>query len=699
MADALQRIDAFGLLSYAVTLLSGRNMRRTDKGSKHWLRAINLASSTPGKVRRHRLLVFLIAAVAGLGASWAVLRAVQGASQRADRLEFEQLASQIATELQTSFVLSLEHLRSIPPFFAASSEVNRDDFRRFVTPALYRHPSLYVSAFLPRIPASARAAFESAARAEGFQGYKVHSVDAAGDDVPLAQRDYFMPILYVEPFLPPVLGIDLCSHPEQAEYVERAGNSVNLVVTPPLSLIEDPEDVLSVIAFVSVRYEDTLPDAPCDGIALVILRIRPLVENTLGRKRLDELQLVLTDTDTKGDRHLVHKNFPGDAERIHRSGWPITEREVHFANHTWNMTVAPASGSPFAPTAPPYWILGAGGLLSLLAAYSLSATIAIKGLRRQFDEALQLGQYRLEEKIGEGGMGEVYRAHHALLIRPTAVKLLRADRCDAVSLARFEREVQLSSQLAHPNTIQIYDYGRTDSGVFYYAMEHLDGVNLADLIESEGPLPPGRVVSILQQACASLAEAHDAGLIHRDIKPANIMVTCRGGVPDFTKVLDFGLAKEAESSHSPTVTVANAIAGTPLYFAPEATQGSQDLDQRSDIYSLGIVAYEMLAGRPPFDGDSAIDICLKHAATPAPRLSDVATRTIPAELEAIIMQCLEKCPADRPQSVRDLSQRLDEIGGSLNGWTRDDAKRWWSSRSSSTSDDAETQEFDPPAAV
>ena len=194
-------------------------------------------------------------------------------------------------------------------------------------------------------------------------------------------------------------------------------------------------------------------------------------------------------------------------------------------------------------------------------------------------------------------------------------------------------------------------------------------------------------MQILLQACGSLAEAHDAGLIHRDIKPANIMVTCRGGVPDFVKVLDFGLAKWAESSYAPTVTVADAIAGTPLYFSPEATQGSKDLDQRSDIYSLGIVAYEMLAGRPPFTGGSAIEVCLKHAGTPAPRLSDVAESSVPSELEAIIMQCLEKCATMRPQTIHELRGRLQDVNESLTCWNQADSNDWWERRRPSYAND------------
>ena len=540
-----------------------------------------------------------------------------------------------------------------------------------------RHPSLYVSAFIPRVPASEQVAFESAAKAEGYAGYKIRGVDEHGKDAPLQQRANYFPIHYVEPSVPTVLGIDVGSHPTQAQYYLRAIAADEPVTTPPLSLIEDPADVLSVMTIVSVRFAETLPEDPCDGVAAVIMRIRPLVENALGRDRLDALRLVLTDLDANADHQLVHKNFPGDAESIHQSGWLNAKRELHFADQTWAMTLAPAAGSQFAPATPPYWILGAGGVLSLLAAYSASATIAIEGLRKQVNEALQLGQYQLGEKIGEGGMGEVYRAHHAMLTRPTAVKLLKPEQCNQLALARFEREVQLSSQLTHPNTIQVYDYGRTDSGVFYYAMEYLNGINLADLIQQHGPLPVGRAVNVLRQVCSSLNEAHAIGLIHRDIKPANIMLTCRGGIPDFAKVLDFGLVKDTESDHAPTVTVANALAGTPLYFSPEATKGAKHLDQRSDIYSLGIVAYEMLTGRPPFQGDSPIDICMQHATKQPSPISEHLRHPLPSGLEELIMQCLQKAPEYRPQTVSELQDQLEKIAAADVTWSNGDAENWW----------------------
>src|SRR5205823_1998659 len=194
--------------------------------------------------------------------------------------------------------------------------------------------------------------------------------------------------------------------------------------------------------------------------------------------------------------------------------------------------------------------------------------------------AKQLGQYTLEEKIGVGGMGAVYKARHALLRRPTAIKLLEPDKVSAIAIARFEREVQLTSQLNHPNTIAIYDFGRTPEGVFFYAMEYLDGLNLEDLVTRFGPFPEGRVIAILRQICGSLAEAHAQGLIHRDIKPANIILNHRGGQYDVVKVLDFGLAKAINSGQELELTAADSIVGTPLYLAPEGVERPEELDAR-----------------------------------------------------------------------------------------------------------------------
>src|SRR5262249_18203554 len=211
---------------------------------------------------------------------------------------------------------------------------------------------------------------------------------------------------------------------------------------------------------------------------------------------------------------------------------------------------------------------------------------------RQVAEARQLGQYHLGRRIGAGGMGEVYLAEHQLLKRPCALKLIRPDSvADPTALARFEREVRLTATLSHPNTVEVYDYGRTEAGVYYYVMEYLPGLSLAELVERHGPLPPGRAVYLLRQVCRSLGEAHAAGLIHRDIKPSNIFVSRRGGVDDVAKLLDFGLALPPAGYGEPELSGEGWILGTPQFMSPEQAQGGADLDGRSDIYSLGAVAY------------------------------------------------------------------------------------------------------------
>ena len=314
--------------------------------------------------------------------------------------------------------------------------------------------------------------------------------------------------------------------------------------------------------------------------------------------------------------------------------------------------------------------------LTCMTAICAGASNVVYGLRKEVRDVKRLGQYTLVEKLGEGGMGMVYRAQHAMLRRPTAVKLLPVEKAGEQSIARFEKEVQLTAMLTHPNTVTIFDYGRTPDGVFYYAMEYLNGATLAAVVEASGPMPPARAVRVLCQAASALTEAHAVNLIHRDIKPTNIMLVEQGGQPDTTKVVDFGLVKELARDDDVSVTKADAITGTPQYLSPEAITSSDGVDARSDIYALGAVGYYLLTGTHVFDGNTVIEVCSAHLHETPVSVSERLGAPVSEQLESVILRCLEKNPEDRPQSATELRAALQRCAG-IGEWTEQDARTWW----------------------
>ncbi|HWL07360.1 MAG TPA: HDOD domain-containing protein [Planctomicrobium sp.] len=288
----------------------------------------------------------------------------------------------------------------------------------------------------------------------------------------------------------------------------------------------------------------------------------------------------------------------------------------------------------------------------------------------------QFGNYVLEEQIKESTMGAIYKARHVHLRRPAAVKVLRADRTNRSTIAQFEAEVQLTSQLRHPNTVSIFDYGRTPDDLFYYAMELIDGMTLSDLVRFHGRLPDGRVLQILQQVCGSLTEAHGMNLIHRDIKPENVMISVRANRPDHATLLDFGLVATLSQDESDITGNSRGIVGTPLYISPEAAQGCERITPQSDLYSLAAIGYFLLTGTPVFRGNTVADVLQQHMHWTAVLPSERAEIHVAPELEQILMWCLQKDPGDRPASAEKLADYLSKVVP-VQPWGTNDAWAWW----------------------
>jgi serine/threonine-protein kinase len=332
-----------------------------------------------------------------------------------------------------------------------------------------------------------------------------------------------------------------------------------------------------------------------------------------------------------------------------------------------------ATPGPYILSALPETII----LMAIAVAIAVFGSHKIRELHEKAHEAERIGQYRLKQVLGFGGMGAVYLAEHVLLRRPCAVKLIRPDQAgDPRTLIRFEREVQATATLTHWNTVEIFDYGHAEDGTFYYVMEYLPGMNLEDLVEQHGPMPPERAVHFLRQVCQALREAHSIGLIHRDIKPSNVFACERGKVYDVAKLLDFGLVKSIGlDNEGVRLTHEGAFTGSPAFMSPEQASGQQQLDARSDIYNVGAVAYFLITGDLLFDRTSPLQMLHAHAYEPLVP-NQGFQETVPADLQRVILRCLEKDPNHRYQDAVSLDKALNACA-CAGQWTLERAEDWW----------------------
>ena len=497
--------------------------------------------------------------------------------------------------------------------------------------------------------------------------------------------------------------------------VNRAGVPVILVLAPlrdaqqrvigAISLRLPPEKGFSEILSVARSGES--------GETLAFNRQGLLVSKVRFEAQLKDLGLLSAESEVEPTLNLSLRDpgvnlVQGEHAGLHRGHWPLIFLAVQAARNqagvdvkghrdyrgvpvlaawTWlpELDLGIATKVDRAEAYQPLAILRtsfyvSAGMSVVGALATLAAVPWVRRLQRQARQAAitggKLGQYTLEEPLGEGGFAIVYRARHALLRRSVALKILKPATTSEVTIARFEREVQTTSQLTHPNTVAIYDYGHTAEGLFYYAMEYLDGISLSDLVTRFGPLPEGRVIYIMRQVCGSLAEAHGFGLVHRDISPRNIILNHRGGQGDVVKVVDFGLVKAVEPRLPLALTLNDSVLGTPQYMSPEAIKHPDQVDARSDLYSLGAVAFFLFSGRPPFDADTVPALLALQTTTPPPRLSATGKATVSAAFETLILNCLAKDQASRPRSAIVLDEALAACPTATR-WNLGHASEWW----------------------
>lgn len=608
---------------------------------------------------RSRLGWVLVVAIGALGfiGSEAWLR-------RDSRRAAERAAQDIAGRLRTGLATPVEALHALRAFVETPRVgLPHADFRAFCRPALERHPSIVALEWFPLVERGQRAVFEGYVRREQ-PGFAIREPTRAGDMVVAVPRDVHVPLTYSEPLTESVHGLDIAFDDQRIVPVWRALETGRVTLSDRYQLVEDPPDVSSVVAYGPVTRARWVGDPLAAGgnfergVVVALFRLNQLVESSLGSEQAGAVGLLLRDPEAPPELRTLYQS------RAALAGIPISTR-VPFVDKVYELVV-------YAPPPRVHGISWAFLAASLLGGGALVSYFGARRQARQLERTVErLGVYQLEGRIASGGMGTVYKARHALLKRPTAIKIAHAGYSDA----HFEREVLLTAALSHPNTVLVYDYGVGNDGAFYYAMEYIEGYDLEQLVRITGALPAARAARILLQMSGSLEEAHRRGLVHRDVKPSNVMVTERGGLRDFVKVLDFGLAKDQQVEalpHGGSTQGSFAFAGTPGYAAPEVLGGSP-ATALSDVFSFGCVAYFLLAGKAPFGGSSPAESLTRVLTSEPPPLPS----GLPPALVDLVRACLCKKAQARPQSLAAVAERLRQALLEAPPWTQVDAERWW----------------------
>ncbi len=607
-----------------------------------------------------------------------VAREVGRRDQLARRAALDDARPRVGFAVRDRIRLPAEALHTVGAFLAHAPTVERATFDAVAADVLARLPPVYALEWAPMVTADQRAAVEAQAGRDLRPDWRVREPGPDGL-VTATVRARYLPILFSYP-TNDAWGFDVLSRPESQRTSATACQRGETTASPRYRLIEDAEDRASIIIYQPVWRGGQIPTtARCEsmhGLAVLIFRVSDVLAEVVVRAERDRLDVVVDDVTTAGAAERLFESRPGAAARAARVDHVDTPLPLY--GRTWRVRLA--STAPAASRVP---AIAIGAALTAIATGLLVVIAWLFTHRRRLTAMSRLGQYQVERELGRGAMGVVYRARHRLLGRPAALKLLAPDLVDAASRARFEREVRLAAQLQHPGIVTVYDFGVTAEGLFFYAMELLDGITVRDLIQDAAEVPVARSIHIVRQVAAALSEAHRNRIVHRDLAPANLMITVRADTYDVVKVLDFGLVKRIRAVASDDVRDSaesdpGVVIGSPGFIAPEVLRG-RDADERVDVYALGAVWYALLTGLTPFSGSTPAAI-MRAQLRGAPVSLRKLRPTLPAAIEELIMDCMQPDPRLRVRSMADLLLRLDTLD--VPAWTQDDARAWWAARRS-----------------